>query len=454
MAGTASGAVNTPTVDVLFSDNNGASFDYVLAAATPNDGAQTVVLPDVTTSQGRILIRAVGNVFFNVNAQPFSVTPDAGSDPPVLSYSPSSLSFSLGTGATDSEEVTLSNTAAPGSDDLDFSAFITNFAPLAAQDEQGAERRSAAAFGFLPVGAAGARTAEAVVYSGVDATSFMTFGAPAGWATVSPSNGSITAEGSDVLTVDVDATGLGDGIYTADLVVTTNDPNNPSVTIPITLTVEGGTPGVLAVAVVAPAAVPRRSTIQYDVIVQNLGDAPVMGTVTTQFVLPNSNTLSDASFSGTLPPGASVTRTFSRSVPNNAPLGTYTLNATARDGGGNVLGMGDDVFDVTPTVSVASATADVPDAASLVVATDVPVTVGPNPASGAARFSFGLAEAADVRLAVYDALGREVAVVAEGAMSAGAHAPMLQTSALPTGVYVWRLTAGARVESGRFTVVR
>ena len=194
---------------------------------------------------------------------------------------------------------------------------------------------------------------------------------------------------------------------------------------------------------------------EFDTSIENPGETPVSGTVTVEYVAPGGETLTAFSFSGTQAPGNTTTKTISRRLPSSLPTGSYTVRATARDGDGNVLGMDEDVVEVVsdaPDALVSSA--EVPTQAALTVASDVPVTVGPNPASGAARFSFGLAEAADVRLAVYDALGREVAVVAEGAMSAGAHAPMLQTSALPTGVYVWRLTAGARVESGRFTVVR
>ena len=71
VAGTDRGAIQTPSVDILFSDNGGASFDHVLARATPNDGSQRVRFP-VTTAQGRLLIRGSGNVFFNVNPEPFA----------------------------------------------------------------------------------------------------------------------------------------------------------------------------------------------------------------------------------------------------------------------------------------------------------------------------------------------------------------------------------------------
>ena len=78
----------------------------------------------------------------------------------------------------------------------------------------------------------------------------------------------------------------------------------------------------------------------------------------------------------------------------------------------------------------------------------------PNPTSGLAELGFSLGAAQDVRLSVYDVLGREVAVVADGARSAGTHRPLFDATSLPAGVYVARLTAGGETVLRRFTVVR
>lgn len=80
------------------------------------------------------------------------------------------------------------------------------------------------------------------------------------------------------------------------------------------------------------------------------------------------------------------------------------------------------------------------------------LAVRPNPSVGAPVLSYTLAADADVRLAVVDALGREVAVVASGRQGAGAHTASV--GALPPGVYAARLVAGAVAASVRFTVVR
>jgi hypothetical protein len=76
----------------------------------------------------------------------------------------------------------------------------------------------------------------------------------------------------------------------------------------------------------------------------------------------------------------------------------------------------------------------------------------PNPVADAATFSFELAEAADVRLAVYDAAGRRVAVAAEGYFAPGKHDVPFACDLAP-GVYLYRLEAGGNVAARKMVVV-
>ncbi|HLA63151.1 MAG TPA: S8 family peptidase, partial [Rhodothermales bacterium] len=78
----------------------------------------------------------------------------------------------------------------------------------------------------------------------------------------------------------------------------------------------------------------------------------------------------------------------------------------------------------------------------------------PNPTRGAALVTMALPTATPVHVAVYDALGREVAVLADGERPAGRHALRLEAGSLATGVYVVRMTAGDFVGVQRLTVVR
>ncbi|HEX8297703.1 MAG TPA: T9SS type A sorting domain-containing protein, partial [Rubricoccaceae bacterium] len=78
----------------------------------------------------------------------------------------------------------------------------------------------------------------------------------------------------------------------------------------------------------------------------------------------------------------------------------------------------------------------------------------PNPTAGAAVVSYDVPEASTVRVAVYDLLGRQVAVLAQGEVAAGRHTARLEAGALAPGVYVVRMDAGTFSAVRRVTVVR
>ncbi|NNF56853.1 MAG: PKD domain-containing protein, partial [Rhodothermaceae bacterium] len=78
----------------------------------------------------------------------------------------------------------------------------------------------------------------------------------------------------------------------------------------------------------------------------------------------------------------------------------------------------------------------------------------PNPFNGSTRIGFSLAERAEVSLEVYNSLGQRVAVLASGTLEAGPHQTIFDASALPSGVYLYRLHTGETVETGRLMLVR
>ncbi|HLT48233.1 MAG TPA: T9SS type A sorting domain-containing protein, partial [Rubricoccaceae bacterium] len=82
------------------------------------------------------------------------------------------------------------------------------------------------------------------------------------------------------------------------------------------------------------------------------------------------------------------------------------------------------------------------------------LAVYPNPSGGRSTVGFTLDAPAAVRLSVLDELGREVAVLVEGALPAGGHAYPFVGADLPAGLYLARLEVGGRVETHRFSVVR
>lgn len=68
----------------------------------------------------------------------------------------------------------------------------------------------------------------------------------------------------------------------------------------------------------------------------------------------------------------------------------------------------------------------------------------PNPLTGMASIRLRLNAAAHARLAVYDAAGREIAVLLDGAADAGEHVLRWDAGAVASGLYYCRVTAGAR----------
>jgi reprolysin-like metallo-peptidase family M12B/uncharacterized protein DUF4214 len=66
-------ALLAPNVKISLSADGGHNFPYVLIASTPNDGSETVTLPDLTTAQARLKVEAVGNIFFDVNHSNFAI---------------------------------------------------------------------------------------------------------------------------------------------------------------------------------------------------------------------------------------------------------------------------------------------------------------------------------------------------------------------------------------------
>ena len=61
-------SVNCQTVDIFLSVDGSQNFDYLLANAVPNSGSHTMLIPPLPPSNlARLMIRAVDNVFFDVN---------------------------------------------------------------------------------------------------------------------------------------------------------------------------------------------------------------------------------------------------------------------------------------------------------------------------------------------------------------------------------------------------
>ena len=66
----------------------------------------------------------------------------------------------------------------------------------------------------------------------------------------------------------------------------------------------------------------------------------------------------------------------------------------------------------------------------------------PNPFNPQTTIGFALPEAEEVRLAVYDALGRHVQTLVDGHRTAGHHEIVFRAGPLPSGVYLYQISTG------------
>ncbi|WP_179862149.1 T9SS type A sorting domain-containing protein [Longibacter salinarum] len=78
----------------------------------------------------------------------------------------------------------------------------------------------------------------------------------------------------------------------------------------------------------------------------------------------------------------------------------------------------------------------------------------PNPVISTSKIRYALPEQANVRVALYDVLGREVRVLEQGARAAREHSVSFDASGLSSGVYFIRLEAMGQTKTTRVSVVQ
>lgn len=79
----------------------------------------------------------------------------------------------------------------------------------------------------------------------------------------------------------------------------------------------------------------------------------------------------------------------------------------------------------------------------------------PNPFNPSTQIKFGITEASNIDLRIYDALGREIAVlISNEYLGAGSYNVKFDASNLASGTYVYRLTAGANTISRKMQLLK
>ncbi|MFH1011716.1 MAG: T9SS type A sorting domain-containing protein [bacterium] len=78
----------------------------------------------------------------------------------------------------------------------------------------------------------------------------------------------------------------------------------------------------------------------------------------------------------------------------------------------------------------------------------------PNPFNSSTRISYDLKQAGHVSLKVYDLLGQKVATLADGMLPAGSHTVSWNASDFASGVYLYRLQAGGRMQTKKMVLLK
>jgi reprolysin-like metallo-peptidase family M12B len=73
VANTTAPPVSCAAVDIRLSADGGASFPTVLAAATPNDGTETITVPDTPTDTARLKVACASVPFFDISNMNFTI---------------------------------------------------------------------------------------------------------------------------------------------------------------------------------------------------------------------------------------------------------------------------------------------------------------------------------------------------------------------------------------------
>ena len=78
----------------------------------------------------------------------------------------------------------------------------------------------------------------------------------------------------------------------------------------------------------------------------------------------------------------------------------------------------------------------------------------PNPFNPAAIIQYQLKVSGDIKIEVYDSIGRRVQVLADGFQPSGQHQVSFHAGHLSTGVYIVRFVTGTGIQQQKITLIK
>ena len=250
------------------------------------------------------------------------------------------------------------------------------------------------------------------------------------WLTIDNLSGRIYAGSSVAIIMTMETEGLELGDYSMDMEITTNDPQNSFVVVPVTMTV-----GIVPVELASFNAEVREDQVHLKwttaTELNNRGFEVERKVHSPQSTVGNWNKISFIEGKGT----TTETAQYSYSDKPETP-GKYTYRLKQIDFDGTVS--------YSNTIEV-----DVSGPKEYALYQNYP-----NPFNPSTTIKFALPEKASVTLTVYNMLGEKVTNLFIGEKEAGYHQISFDAASLPSGIYVYRLSAGKFLSTKKMMLIK
>jgi hypothetical protein len=85
--------------------------------------------------------------------------------------------------------------------------------------------------------------------------------------------------------------------------------------------------------------------------------------------------------------------------------------------------------------------------------TDISMKIYPNPASVFANIQYSIKKQENIQISLFDIAGNKIYDLEKGAKAAGSHLFTVDVSALPSGFYLYQISAGGAAKTGKLAVM-
>jgi len=266
------------------------------------------------------------------------------------------------------------------------------------------------------------------------------------WVSANPAGGTVAPAGSENVELLFDSAGLAEGTYTADMTITTNEPNGGITTtvIPLTFIVDIDVP----VATVDPTFinedVDESGMVDAIVTISNTGAGEL-----TWILSAPPNWLSYNTSAGSVAAGNSEEVTFTMDA-GTLPVGTTETTTVSVNT--NAPGEGASI-DIDVQMNVVAIVAN--EGEMGFPGTHLLSEVYPNPFNPTTSFTLAVAEPQDVQIAVFDVLGRQITLLNDGPLAGRTNYQFtIDGRGLTSGTYFVRIAGETFADSHRITLLK